>query len=141
MVMVGGGEAAGAVVGGGEAAGTVPAPTTARDTLSPFAAAKVRFALDVAATVGLKRTVTGPVPRGGSVKGLPERTLKAAGDVETAPATVVPVPFCTVNVRSTNWPTITLPKSTVPVGLTEPSLRATALCAGVRQGLSLPAEA
>jgi hypothetical protein len=61
-------------------------------------------------------------------------------DVVAVPDTVPPPVFWTVNVRSAELPTFTVPKFTVPVGLTAKSPRATADCAGARQALCAPVE-
>src|SRR5204862_1412299 len=74
-----------------------PRPATTRVRLAPFAV-KVTLALAVAATVGLKRTVTACVaPTPTRLNEPPDTTLKGAGTdavTETAPPPV----FCTVKV-------------------------------------------
>jgi hypothetical protein len=60
------------------------------------------------------------------VNGLPDTTLKGAA-TDTAPETAPPPVFESVKVRSAKDPMLTLPKFTVPVGLTAKSIRATPL--------------
>src|SRR5262245_23519975 len=126
-LMVGGAVAGGGVAGGGVAGGGVvadcvaPVPTTAVDTRSPSEVVNVTFPLAVAATVGVKRSVTAWVAPTASVNGLPDTTRKGPEGAETAPDTVSLLEFFRVNVRSANLPTPTAPKFTVPVGLTEKS--------------------
>jgi len=113
-----------------------PTPVTTRVTLPPFAV-KLRFTLAVAAAVGLKRTVTACVaPTPTRLNEPPDTTLKGAG-TDAVPDTVPPPVFCTVKVRSAKLPMFTVPKSTVAVGVTLKSIRATALNAGIHV-LSLP---
>jgi hypothetical protein len=115
---------------------SAPLPETIRETVSPLDV-KVTFAVEVAAVVGLKRTVTVWVAFSPTtVKGLPDTMLNGAG-TEAVPDTVPPTMFCTVKVRSTKVPRPTLPKLTVPVGLTAKVLRATALATD-EQALSMP---
>src|SRR5438093_459200 len=115
---------------------SAPRPVTRRERLAPFAV-KVRLTLAVAARVGLKRTVTACVaPAPTRLNEPPDTTLKGAG-TNADPETVPPPVFCTVKVRSAKPPTVTVPKSTVAVGLTLNSIRATALNA-VIHALSLP---
>jgi len=64
--------------------------------------------------------------------------LKGAA-TDTVPETVPPPVLDTVTVWFAELPRFTLPKLTVPVGLTEKSARATAL-ATLEQALSSPAE-
>src|SRR5262245_47008427 len=126
----------GAVAGGGVAG--APVPTTALDTLSPPEVVNVTLPRAVAATVGLKRSVTGCMAPGASLNGLPKTTRNGPEDGETAPEIGASLEFRTVNTRSAKPLTLAVPKFTVPVGLSETSGRATAFCIGVRQGLSLP---
>jgi len=114
------------VAGGGDGADPIPLPVTMPDRLPPLAV-KVRLVLMVAVDVGVKRTITAcvvPVPA--SVNGLPDTTRKGAA-TETDPESVPPPVFVTVKVRSTDVPRGTVPKLTVPVGLTAKSDRATPL--------------
>jgi len=125
-----------ATVGGVVSASAVPLPVAIAELLPPFAV-KLTVALAVAVVVGVKRTVTvwfAPTPP--RVKGFPDTMLKGA-EVDTAPETVPPPVFETVKTWSAKLPTFTLPKFTVPVGLTAKSLRATAL-ATLEQALWLP---
>ena len=72
-------------------------PVTSREMAPPFAV-KLTFALTVAGTVGLKRTVTtwvAPAPT--RLNGLPETTLNGA-EAAAVPETVPPPVFCTVKV-------------------------------------------
>jgi hypothetical protein len=115
-----------ATVGGVVSASAVPLPVAIAELLPPFAV-KLTVALAVAVVVGVKRTVTvwfAPTPP--RVKGLPDMMLKGA-EVDAAPETVPPPVFETVKTWSAKLPTFTLPKFTVPVGLTANSDRATAL--------------
>ncbi|PYM24357.1 MAG: hypothetical protein DMD80_24065 [Candidatus Rokuibacteriota bacterium] len=74
-----------------------PRPVTTRVRLAPFAV-KVTLALAVAATVGLKRTVTACVaPTPTRLNEPPDTTLKGAG-TDAVPETVPPPVFCTVKV-------------------------------------------
>jgi len=85
-----------ATVGGVESI-EAPVPVTIREMVSPFAV-KLTFALTVADTAGLKRTVTtwvAPTPT--RLNGLPETTLKGA-EIDAAPETVPPPVFDTVKV-------------------------------------------
>jgi len=121
---------------GGVVSGLIPAPVTTREMLSP-AAVKVTFVVALATVVGVKRTVTvwvAPAPL--SVNGLPNTIAKGA-TVDTAPEMVPARVLCTVKVRSAKLPTFTLPKLTLPVGLTANVAWATAL-APTEQLLSLP---
>ena len=120
---------------GGVRPGVVP--VTIREIVPPLA---VKFTLVavVRGKVGVKRTVTvwvAPVPT--RLNGLPDTILNGA-EADAAPETVPPAVFCTVNVRSAKPPRITVPKLTMPVGLTANSNRATALSTGLAQALSLP---
>ena len=127
-----------AIVGGVVSASAVPLPVAIAELLPPFAV-KLTVALAVAVVVGVKRTVTvwlAPTPP--RVKGLPDTMLKGA-EVDAAPETVPPPVFETVKTWSAKRPIVTLPKLTVPVGLTAKSDRATAL-ATLEQALRLPAE-
>src|SRR5437867_1571517 len=74
-----------------------PRPGTTRVRLAPFAV-KVTLALAVAATVGLKRTLTACVaPTPTRLNEPPDTTLKGAG-TDAVPETVPPPVFCTVKV-------------------------------------------
>jgi len=116
---------------------SVPMPVTIREMVSP-SAAKAIFAVAVADAVGVKRTVAAWVaPRPTRLNGLPETMLKGA-ETDTLPERVPPLVFDTVSTRSAKLPTLTLLKSTVPIGLTANSMRATALPKEVAQVLSLP---
>jgi len=111
-------------------------PVTSRDCISPFAV-KLTIVLTAAVFVGVNRTVTvavALVPR--SAKGLPESTLKGAG-TEAVPVMVWAPALRTVKVRVAELPMVTLPKLTVPVGVTAESARATALLTA-EHALSFP---
>jgi hypothetical protein len=115
---------------------SAPLPDAIRETVSPFDA-KVTFAVEVAVVVGLKRTVTvWVVFSPTTVKGLPDTMLNGAG-TDAVPDTVPPTVFCTVTVWSAKLPRFTVPKFTVPVGLTAKVARATALATD-EQALSMP---
>jgi hypothetical protein len=119
--------------------GSVPLPATIPEIVPPFAV-KLTFAITVACALGLKRTVTdwvAPIPT--RVNGLPE-TMPNGAEVTTVPETVPPAVFCTAKALSTKPPTFTLPKFTMPVGLTAKSGRAIVLGTGVEQALSRPLE-
>jgi hypothetical protein len=123
-----------ATVGG--VASVAPRPVSWRVTLAPFAVT-ARFTLAVAATVGLKRTVTAcVVPTPTRLNELPDTTPNGV-ELDAVPETVPPLVFCTVKVRSTKLPILAVPKSTVAVGLTLKSPRAVALASGEHE-LSLP---
>jgi hypothetical protein len=125
-----------AIVGGVVSASAAPLPVATAELLPPFAV-KLTVALAVAVVVGVKRTVTvwvAPTPP--RVKGLPDTMLNGA-EVDAAPETVPPPVFETVKTRSAKLPIFTLPKFTLPVGLTAKSVRATAL-ATLEQALWLP---
>src|SRR5438552_10429878 len=96
--------------------GFPPVPVTTRERFPPLDV-KLMLPGNVPVCVGLKRTRTSrlaPAPR---LKEPPVTTLKG-GEVEAFPIRV-PVPlFCTVKVRSAELPTATVPKSTLPVGVT-----------------------
>jgi hypothetical protein len=114
-----------------------PVPVTRRDTASPSAVVKFTFVLDRVLLVGAKRTVTvavAPLPT--RVKGLPDMIVKGA-PTEAEPVTVPERVFWIVNVCVAELPTLTLPKPTVPVGVTETFSCATAL-AGGEHALSMP---
>jgi hypothetical protein len=102
---------------GGVASGTIPVPVTARETVSP-SAAKLTLVVEVATDVGVNRTVTWVDPEPGSVNGLPE-TTRNAPDADAVPETLPDRVFWIVNTRSTVLPTITFPKLTLPLGVTE----------------------
>src|SRR5262245_33479642 len=107
------------------AADPVPVAVTIPEIVSPFAV-KLTVALAVVDVVGVKRTLTAcvaPVPL--SVKELPDTMLKGA-PTAAAPVIVPPAVFDTVKVCSAKLPMPTLPKFTVPVGLTANSARAMA---------------
>jgi hypothetical protein len=113
-----------------------PVPVTSRDSVSP-SAVKLTLALAAVVLVGVNCTVTvavAPVPT--SVNGLPETMLKGAA-TDAVPVIVPLRVLCTVNVCVAELPTLTLPKFTVPVGVTAISTCATAL-APAEQLLSLP---
>jgi hypothetical protein len=104
--------------------------------LPPFAV-KVAVALTVVGVVGVKRIVTACVaPTPVSVNGLPD-TIVNGGATAALPDTVPPAVLETVNVRSVELPRSTLPKFSVPLGLTSNSALAAALAVG-EQALSLP---
>jgi len=127
-----------AIVGGVVSVGAAPLPVAIAELLLPFAV-KLTVALAVAVVVGVKRTLTvwvAPTPP--RVKGLPDTMLNGA-EVDAAPETVPPPVFETVKTWSAKLPTLTLPKFTVPVGLTPNSDRATAL-ATLEQALCKPTE-
>jgi len=114
----------------------VPAPVTTRLTVSPLAT-KLTVALTVVVVAGVKRTVTACVaPAPESVKGLPE-TMVNGSVTAAAPDTVPADVLETVKVRSAELPRLTLPKFTVPLGLTSKPARAAALAVG-EHALSLP---
>ena len=113
-------------VGGEVSAFPVALPVTIAETVPPFAV-KVIFALTVEVVVGVNRTfTTWVVPTPLRVKGLPDTILYGAG-TDALPDAVPPPVFDTVKVWSAKLPRGTLPKFTVPVGLTAKSARATAL--------------
>jgi len=121
---------------GGIGSVPVPVPLTTRVKLSP-SALKLTLVDAVASVVGVKRTVTACVdPRPPRLKGLPDTILKG-GEAVTVPDTTPPRVFCTVNVWSTKLPRFTVPKLTVPVGVTERSTWAMALATS-EQALSMP---
>jgi len=104
----------------------VPVPVTIPAMVPPDAV-KLTVVLTVAVVVGLNRTVTGWVaPTPLRVNGLPDTMLKGA-TTDADPEIVPPPVFDTVKVCSAKLPRFTLPKFTVPVGLTAKSARATAL--------------
>jgi hypothetical protein len=72
------------------------------------------------------------------LNGVPD-TIEKGALTDTAPDTVPPLVFETVNILSTKLPTATLPKLTEPVGLTENSARARAF-ATLEHELSFPVE-
>jgi len=118
--------AATAIVGGVVSADEAPVPVAIAELLPPLAV-KLTVALAVAMVVGVKRTVTvwvAPTPT--RVKGLPDTMLNGA-EADAAPEIVPPPVFETVKVWSAKPPIFTLPKLTVPVGLTAKSVRAIAL--------------
>jgi len=104
----------------------VPVPSTVLERVAPFAVT-LRFVVTVVVVLGVKRAVTAWVaPTPLRVKGLPDTMLKGAATA-ALPETVPPPAFETVRTWSAKLPTFTLPKFTVPVGLTAKSARATAL--------------
>lgn len=114
----------------------VPSRVLERVTLL---AVTLRFALAVVFVTGVNRTVTAVVaPAPLRVNGLPDTTLKGAATA-ALPEIVPPPVFETVKTWSAKLPTLTLPKFTVPVGLTANSDRATAL-ATLEQALCKPIE-
>jgi hypothetical protein len=126
------------IVGGVVSVFAVPLPVTITEVVPPFAM-KLTVELTVAVVVGVKRTVTvWVVPTPPSVKGLPDTMLNGAATV-VLPETVPPPVFETVKTWSRELPTFTLPKFTVPLGLTAKSVRAAAL-ATPEQALWLPSE-
>jgi hypothetical protein len=115
-------------------AAPAPLPDTSLETLSP-SALTLTFTLDVPVTVGVKRTVTtwvAPCPT--RLNELPDTMLNGAL-VDTVPATAPARVFDTVMVRSATLPRFTVPKLTVPAGLTPKLSCATAL-ATLEQELS-----
>lgn len=114
----------------------MPVPVRRRETVSPEAL-KVRFTVVVTNAVGAKRTVTvcvAPAPT--RVNELPDTMLKGA-EVDTVPVRVWARVLVTVYVRVRTLPRFTLPKSTLPVGLTVKAACATAFTVG-EQSLSPP---
>jgi hypothetical protein len=114
----------------------VPVPVRRREMVSPEAL-KVRFTVVVTNAVGAKRTVTvcvAPAPT--RVNELPDTMLKGA-EVDTVPVRVWARVLVTVYVRVRTLPRFTLPKSTLPVGLTVKATCATAFATG-EQLLALP---
>ena len=79
------------------AVASAPVPVTIRVRVSP-SAARVTFAVAIATTVGVNRTVTAWVaPSPTRLNGLPETMLNGA-EADAVPATVPPTVFCTVKV-------------------------------------------
>jgi len=117
----------GAVVSLGVTVGLVaPLPVTIAELVLP-PAVKVRDVLTVVVVVGVNRTFTAwVVPTALRANGLPDAILKGAA-TDADPETVPPPVFDTVKVCSAKLPRFTLPKFTVPVGLTANSARAMAL--------------
>src|SRR5256712_13226643 len=112
-------------VGGGVTSPATLPVTIAEMVLPP--AVKLRDVLTVVVVVGVNRTVTAWVaPTALRVNGLPDAILKGAA-TDADPETVPPPVFDTVKVCSAKLPRFTLPKVTVPVGLTANSARAMAL--------------
>src|SRR4030095_14685978 len=112
-----------------------PVPVTRRDTVSPSPVVKLTLVLETMLPVGAKRTVMVAVaPLPARVNGLPDTMLKGA-PTETEPVTVPERTLWIVNVWVAELPTLTLPKPTVPVGVTETLSCATPLTAG-EQALS-----
>jgi hypothetical protein len=114
-----------------------PVPVTRRDTVSPSAVVKLTFVLDMVLLVGANRTVmvaVAPLPT--RVKGLPDMIVKGA-PTEAEPVTVPERMFWIVSVWVAKLPTLTLPKPTLPVGVTDTLGWATAL-AGGEHVLSMP---
>jgi len=111
---------------GGVVAAPAPLPVTIAE-MEPPPAVKVRFVLTVVVVVGVNRTFTAWVaPAPLRVNGLPDAILKGAA-IDADPETVPPPVLDTVKVCSAKLPRFTLPKFTVPVGLTANSARAMAL--------------
>jgi hypothetical protein len=106
-----------------------PVPLTSLEMESP-SAVKLTFVLAVVVLVGVNRTVTAAVaPEPTRVNGLPETMLKGA-PTDAVPVTVPVRVFATVRVWVAELPMVTLPKFTVPVGVTPISSAATALATG-----------
>ncbi len=115
---------------------TRPVPVTPREILPPLAVNVTLVAVRRPVT-GVNRTVTVAVaPTPTRLNEPPETTLNGAATV-AVPDTVPPPVFWTVNVWSRTLPMFTVPKSTVPIGLTLKSILAAAL-ADVEHALSLP---
>src|SRR5262245_64637961 len=115
-----------------------PVPSKVLERVAPFAVT-LRFALAVVFVDGVNRTVTALVaPAPVRVNGIPDTTLKGA-ETAALPEIVPPPVFETVKTWSAKLPMFTLPKLTVPVGLTPNSLRAMAL-ATLEQALCRPSE-
>jgi hypothetical protein len=75
----------------------MPMPATICEMVPPFAV-KAMFALTVADTVGLKRTVTAWVAPTPTRVNAPPETTRNGVEVEAVPETVPPPVFCTVKV-------------------------------------------
>jgi len=111
---------------GGVESAPAPLPVTIPERVPPLAV-KFRVVLTVVVVAGAKRTVTAWVaPTPLRVNGLPDTMLKGA-PTDALPEMVPPPVFETVTILSAKLPRFTLPKFTVPVGLTAKSVRATAL--------------
>jgi len=111
---------------GGVVSEPIPVPVTIPEMVPPLAV-KLRFVLTVVIVVGVNRTFTAWVAATPlRVNGLPDTILKGAA-TDADPETVPPPVFDTVRVCSAKLPRFTLPRFTVPVGLTANSARATAL--------------
>jgi hypothetical protein len=111
-------------------------PETSREIVSP-SAVKFRFVVVTPAVMGANRTTTVPVvPSPARLKGLPDTILNGA-DTETAPETVPPREFVTVNDCVAVVPTLMLPKFVAVGGVTPNVICAVALAAP-EQPLSLP---
>jgi hypothetical protein len=110
---------------GGVASSAIPTPVTGREILSP-SEEKVTLAVEVAADVGENRTVTSAVPEPGIENGLPD-TMRNGPEADAVPETLAVRVFCTVKTRSAEPPTFTLPKLTVPAGVTDSAGEAVAL--------------
>jgi hypothetical protein len=114
----------------------VAEPVTVRAIVSPFAA-KLTFVAKVPGAVGRNRTVTAWLAPAASDKEPPEVMLYGAPTL-TATARLEALVFCTVKLRSTDVPVVTLPKVTAVDGVTPKSTSATPLAA-LEQALSFPA--
>src|SRR6058998_720942 len=111
---------------GGVVSEPVPVPVTIAEMVPPLAV-KLRFVLTVVVVVGVNRTFTAWVaPTPPRVNGLPD-TMRKGAATDADPETVPPPVFDTVKVFSAKLPRFTLPKFTVPIGLTTKSARATPL--------------
>jgi len=108
--------------------GSVPAPLPVTiAVIVPPPAVTVRVVLTVVVASGVNRTVTAWVaPTPPRVNGLPD-TMRKGAATDADPETVPPPVFDTVKVFSAKLPRFTLPKFTVPIGLTTKSARATPL--------------
>src|ERR687891_684087 len=91
----------------------------------------------VTVTVAVEAPAPLPLRPRETLKLAPDTTLNGFGAVAVPVSVVLPT-FCTVKVRSTAPPTGTLPKATLPAGLTVKPRRATPL-AEPEHALSLPA--
>jgi len=123
-----------ATLGAVVSAAPAPLPVATTEIVS-VPTVNVRVLLTVVGWTGVNRTVTTWFDPA-SVNGDPETTANGA-PTAADPASEPPLVFDRVNVRSTELPRLTVPKFTVPVGLTAKSVRATAL-ATPEQVLSLP---
>jgi hypothetical protein len=115
----------------------VPVPLTLRETVSE-PPVNTTFDANVPVVVGWNRTVTVWLAPEARVNGEPDTTLNGAATV-AVPEMLAPLVFCTVNVRSTAVPVVTLPKLVAPAGVTPKLPCATPLAAG-EHALSFPDE-